>query len=148
MNAQRSATLTAAGLVMATGATLALLPPGVVPSDLGTGIGDKSTHAGFAGLVAGLLVAGSARRLAVAGAAFALVVGLSGLLEAVQPLTGRSAELADWFANATGAACVLGAWLATGTAGALARSLTAARAGSSRARACRDAAPRSPGSAR
>ncbi len=89
---------------------LAVLPPGVVPSDLGTGIGDKAMHGSVAAVVA-FLIRIDVRDAGDARLAAGLMVGLvlaAGSIELVQPLFGRSAEWLDFVAAAVGVAVACG----------------------------------------
>ncbi len=101
--------LMAACLLTAMLLVLSHLPQGMVPADLGTGIGDKLPHA----LAAGLLTLIWVRALGPngiwrsVGVAFLVVVFIVTLDEITQPLVGRSCTADDWLADLTGAVLAL-----------------------------------------
>lgn len=85
-------------------ATLAFLPAGLVPSDLGTGIGDKAMHGVLAAIIAMLLLVDARiwREARAASSVMALLVIGAGFCEVLQPCFGRAAEWMDWLAAAAG----------------------------------------------
>lgn len=86
----------------------------MVPTDLGTGLGDKLSHA----VVYGLLTlcwlkagaAGRSRRW-VLGIIFVPVL-IGTFVELTQSLVGRSCSLMDWLANVAGVSIASIFWLA------------------------------------
>jgi len=96
------------GLVL----VLSTIPPGEVPFDLFTG-SDKVGHAAFY-MVLGALAARVRGRSAPGKiwlAAFGLAAAYGGLIEVAQAVVGREPSLADWGADAVGAAVGAGAGL-------------------------------------
>jgi VanZ family protein len=96
----------AASAVLALCATVALLVP--MPQDGPPHLPhiDKLVHAVLFGAVAlpSMIVVPGLWHWGIWG----IVVGYSGLMELVQPIFGRGADLADLLANATGAALAMG----------------------------------------
>lgn len=83
------------------GAVLAFSPRGVIPPDLGTGIGDKAAHAVFAAIAGAML----AFAFPLQSAALVLVgiVVVAALVEIAQPLVGRGADVEDAWMTVLGA---------------------------------------------
>ena len=96
----------AAALFLVTIFCLSHAPQGTIRSDLGTGLGDKVSHAFAYGLLTLLLLQATGRRGTVEASATVLVLPIVVLIgsvdELTQPLFGRICSLADWMANLVG----------------------------------------------
>lgn len=91
------------------------LPEGTLPADLGTGVGDKTSHSVVYGLLAWcylMALAREGRGLWRAVAVALLVLGIGILDEVTQRLVGRQSSLRDWLADALGVGLVAIGWTA------------------------------------